>query len=168
MNISAKVAVAAFAPALLAALLLIPGPAIADPEDQGNSTSNGTSKPAHPPRSEHDDIRERYGDVEQINLPPLVIKDKPASLGSGKAGTKPSTATQKTNLKDAVNVNPSSNLPVNPAEIIVKKLTPADVFFQTATFGIGLMGVGAAALAIFAIRRSARIRRDQKADFIYQ
>lgn len=128
--------------------------AVADPEVN--------PEPPHHERGEHDELHERYGELEQVNLPPLVVKEQKTAP---KLPVKEEVATT---LTDATVVDPVANVPIDPKQINPQSSTPADTFFQSASIGLGAMGVGAASLGVVAIRRSIRLRKDPKADFLYQ
>ena len=136
------------------------------------------SKPAPPTpefeseESEDDDddnevyqnrIREQYGEVEQVFLPPLVVTNpatnpkqlQPVGAVEGK-------------LLDAANIDPHANMPVDPKTIGAAGKTPADSFFQVATVAMTTMAAGSFALGAFAIRRSIRLKNTPDSDFIYK
>jgi hypothetical protein len=105
--------------------------------------------------TEHNELHDKYGDVDQVNLPPLVVKEqKPGQLVTKQSIQENST------LTDAENANPVANMPIEPEQIRPQSATPAETFFQSATVGLGAMGAGAAALGALAIRRSVRARKD--------
>lgn len=81
---------------------------------------------------------------DSIALPPVVIKPK------------------NSNQKMA-----PANLPVELGSLQPAKKTPADVFVESATVGVGAMAVGAAALGAVAITRGARARREKNAEYLY-
>jgi hypothetical protein len=133
-------------------------------------------KPHHP-HAEEQELHDRYGnDIGAVNLPPLVVKEETKTSGSSLGGAKPVTGTssqQKSTansekLVNADNTNPAANLPVDPTNINPNEGTPADTFFNAATFGLGAMGLGALALGGVALTRSIKLRKDPKADFLYQ
>lgn len=167
MNLRVK----AIALSLAGMAILAGGTAVyADDQDDKRPIPGSTDypKPRHP-HPEENELHDRYGeDVGQVNLPPLAVKPPPTTgaAGTGKAEQVTPTSTDK--LVDAGNANPGANVPVDPASIKPDKGTPADKFFNAASAGIGVMGIGVVALAVFAIRRSARLRKDAKADFLYQ
>jgi len=115
----------------------------------------------------HIELHTQYGDdVDKIFLPPLVVKGSsqtPSKIGSQLV---PPTGSD-TNLpqpplgilKDATRVDPTANLPINPDATLVTDKTPADTFFQQATFGLAIMAVGAIGLGSVAViqRRSHRL-----------
>ena len=129
-----------------------------------------TPRAPHHPHPEENELHDRYGeDVGQINLPPLVVKDgqKTGSAGNG-VGEQLNPPANPETLKDAGNADPAGNVPVDPKSIKANQGTPADVFFNSATVGLGVMGAGALALGGFALRRSIKLRNDPKADFLYE
>ena len=114
--------------------------------------------------SHHRELHDKYGnDVDQVILPPLVVsgeKANSAGLGQSPVGISPANPPAiKSPLKTATEVNPTANLPINPDATLVSNVTPADVFFQQATFGLGILGVGAVSLGAVAFlqRRSNRL-----------
>ncbi len=137
--------------------------------------SSAPRAPHHPHEEENEhaeenELHDRYGeDVGQINLPPLVVKDgkKTGSAGNG-VGEQLNPPANPETLKDAGNADPAGNVPVDPKSIKANQGTPADVFFNSATVGLGVMGAGALALGGFAVRRSIKLRKDPKADFLYE
>ena len=108
-------------------------------------------------------IREQYGEVEQVFLPPLVVTNpatnpkqlQPVGAVEGK-------------LLDAANIDPHANMPVDPKTIGAAGKTPADSFFQVATVAMTTMAAGSVALGAFAIRRSIRLKNTPDSDFIYK
>ena len=108
-------------------------------------------------------IREQYGEVEQVFLPPLVVTNpatnpkqlQPIGAVEGK-------------LLDAANIDPHANMPVDPKTIGAAGKTPADSFFQVATVAMTTMAAGSFALGAFAIRRSIRLKNTPDSDFIYK
>ncbi len=108
-------------------------------------------------------IREQYGEVEQVFLPPLVVTNpatnpkqlQPIGAVEGK-------------LLDAANIDPHANMPVDPKTIGAAGKTPADSFFQVATVAMTTMAAGSVALGAFAIRRSIRLKNTPDSDFIYK
>ena len=117
----------------------------------------------------HAEIHNKYGnDVDQVFLPPLVVKDAPTGSGgnTGKSNIKPGTSgisplntnTAPTKLKDAAAVDPASNLPVNPDSVAPTTQTPADKFFQVASFGLGVMAIGSVALGGIVVVQRIRQR----------
>jgi len=139
------------------------------------ATVNPHSKPvpATPEPSNQDDedenevyqnrIREQYGEVEQVFLPPLVVTNPaanpnqllPVGIVEGK-------------LLDSANINPHENMPVDPKTIGTAGKTPADTFFQVATVAMTTMAAGSVALGAFAIRRSIRNKNTPDSDPIYK
>ncbi len=108
-------------------------------------------------------IREQYGEVEQVFLPPLVVTNpatnpkqlQPVGAVEGK-------------LLDAANIDPHANMPVDPKTIGSAGKTPADSFLQVATVAMTTMAAGSVALGAFAIRRSIRLKNTPDSDFIYK
>ena len=108
-------------------------------------------------------IREQYGEVEQVFLPPLVVTNpatnpkqlQPVGAVEGK-------------LLDAANIDPHANMPVDPKTIGAAGKTPADSFFQVAIVAMTTMAAGSFALGVFAIRRSIRLKNTPDSDFIYK
>lgn len=164
MNLRVKATVLALASL---AFLVGGGAAFADEEDDRRPAPGSTELPRpHHPHPEEDELHDRYGeDVGQINLPPLVVKEKPKTGAAG-AGLGEPPPSQK--LVNAGNANPEANLPVDPSTMNQRRSTPAETFFNAATVGLGAMGLGVVALTSVAIRRSAKLRKDPKADFLYQ
>jgi hypothetical protein len=139
------------------------------------ATVNPHSKPvpATPEPANQDDedenevyqnrIREQYGEVEQVFLPPLVVTN-PATTSNQ---LQPFGVVEGTFL-DSANINPHENVPVDPKTIGVAGKTPADSFFQVATAAMTTMAAGSVALGAFAIRRSIRMKNTADSDFIYK
>lgn len=167
MNLRVK----AIALSLASMAILAGGTAVyADDQDDKRPTPGATDfpKPRHP-HPEENELHDRYGeDVGQVNLPPLVVKPPPTTGAAGTGKSEQISPANTPKLVDAGNANPEENVPVDPAAINPDQGTPADNFFNVASAGIGVMGIGVAALVVFAIRRSARLRKDSKADFLYQ
>lgn len=153
--------------------------------DDKPAPTPGASLPAFSPRSHDDDehegndderehhaeIHDKYGnDVDQVFLPPLVVKDAPAAPSgtTGKSNIKPLvpgptnavdvTGLEATTLKDAAAVDPAANLPVNPDSLAPTSQTPADKFFQVASFGLGVMALGSVALGGIVVVQRIRQR----------
>jgi len=114
----------------------------------------------------HDKLREQYGEVEQVFLPPLVVTD-PAGLG-GEANQIGTPVGPNGELLDSANINPLENLPVDPTTISKDKQTPADSFFQLATAAIASMAAGSLALGAFAFRRTVKMRKSPDSDLSYK
>jgi hypothetical protein len=108
-------------------------------------------------------IREQYGEVEQVFLPPLVVTN-PATT---QKQLQPIGAVEG-KLLDAANIDPHANMPVDPKTIGAAGKTPADSFFQVATVAMTTMAAGSFALGAFAIRRSIRLKNTPDSDFIYK
>lgn len=166
MNLRAK------AIALVLATMTVITPwsaAFADDDNDKRPIPSSTEFPKpHHLHPEEDELHDRYGeDVGQINMPPLVVKE-PKTGAAATGGSEPLNASTSEKLVDASNVNPAANLPVDPTSINPQSGTPADTFFNAATVGLGVMGVGVLALASVAIRRAVKLRKDPKADFLYQ
>lgn len=116
----------------------------------------------------HERLREEYGEVEQVNLPPLVVTDPSGLGGSGFKVPKPGDALSGDRLLDATNVDPRQNAPIDPKTIRANGQTPAESFFQLASVAIGSMAAGSIALGAFAVRRTVRLRNTEDADYIYK
>ena len=108
-------------------------------------------------------IREQYGEVEQVFLPPLVVTNPATSSKQ----LQPVGAVEG-KLLDAANIDPHANMPVDPKTIGAAGKTPADSFFQVATVAMTTMAAGSFALGAFAIRRSIRLKNTPDSDFIYK
>jgi len=156
------------ATALLLAMLATFGfswAAMADDDDKNPLPGQQLPLSPHHPHPEENELHDRYGDVEQVNLPPLAVKNAPkpgSQPGQAPLNPKPQT------LKDAGKADPGGNVPVDPRSIHSHQGTPADLFFNSATIGLGAMGAGVVALGVVAIRRSIKLRKDPKSDFLYQ
>lgn len=146
------------------------GAAMADDDHPLPGPSAGGAFPPHHPHSEENELHDRYGDdVGQVNLPPLAVKDQ-SKTGTAAIPAKNNTVTpiEGTKLVDAGKADPKANLPIDPTSIDPNQGTPADVFFNAATFGLGAMGLGVIALVVLAIRRRINVSKDPKSDFLYQ
>lgn len=170
MNLRAKVIAVT-----IAAIALISGGTAAfadDDDDDKRPISGSTEFPRpHHPHKEEDELHDRYGDdIGQVNLPPLVVKEQPKTGTANTGGAEAITGNAKPNetLVDAGTTNPAANVPVDPSQINPNQGTPAENFFNAASAGLGVMGLGVVSLATIAIRRSAKLRKDPKADFLYQ
>lgn len=108
-------------------------------------------------------IREQYGEVEQVFLPPLMVTNPAANPNQ----LQPVGAVEG-QLLDSANINPHENIPVDPKTIGTTGKTPADSFFQVATVAMTTMAAGSFALGAFAIRRSIRMKNTPDSDFIYK
>lgn len=116
----------------------------------------------------HERLREQYGEVEQVYLPPLVVTDPSGLGGTGFVAPKPGEEPDSGRLLDATNVDPRQNAPIDPKSIRANGQTPADSFFQLASVAIGSMAAGSIALGVFALRRTVRLRNTADADYIYK
>lgn len=114
----------------------------------------------------HNRLREQYGEVEQVFLPPLVVTD-PSGLGKGAIVPEPAVI-EGENLVDATFIDPQQHAPIDPKNIQASRNSPADSFFQMASVAIGSMAAGSIALGAFAIRRSVRLRNTEDADYFYK
>jgi hypothetical protein len=158
----------------LVAMTTFAGGTAAFADDDDLEPLPGVSAPAegehprpHHPHPEEDELHDRYGDdVGQVNLPPLVVKEKTGVAGSGAA--QPIEIISEKQLVNSGITDPVANLPVDPTTINPDQGTPAETFFNAASVGLGVMGVGVVALGGVALRRSIKLRKDPKADFLYQ
>jgi hypothetical protein len=118
----------------------------------------------------HDKLREQYGEVEQVFLPPLVVTDPTGLGGKGLPNRPPagSTVGPDGELLGSANIDPQMNVPLDPKTISKDKQTPADSFFQLATVAISTMAAGSLALGGFALRRTVKLRNNPNSDFIYK
>ena len=165
--------------ALLFSALFSAGSAMADERKPHPRPSDSSA--SHPPhhededededeRSEHDELREQYGDVDQVFMPPLVVSDPNNQFnGSGNRPAKPlPPGSGSMVLPDATNIDPHANPPIDPKKIRATKNTPAQSFFEAATGAIGLMAAGSATLGAVAIRRTIKLRKTKNADYLYE
>jgi hypothetical protein len=106
-------------------------------------------------------IREQYGEVEQVFLPPLVVTNPAANENE-----MPPIGVVEGKLLDSANINPHENRPIDPKTIGTAGKTPADTFFQVATVAMTTMAAGSVALGAFAIRRSIRNKNHPDSDTI--
>jgi len=118
----------------------------------------------------HDKLRQQYGEVEQVFLPPLVVTDPSGIAGKGSPARPPAGAQIAPNgeLLGSANIDPQLNVPLDPNSISKDKQSPADSFFQLATVAISTMAAGSIALGGFALRRTVKLRKNPNADFIYK
>ena len=164
--------------ALLLSALISAGSAVADEKKPHPrpSDANASQAPHHredddeDERNEHDELREQYGDVDQVFMPPLVVSDPNKQVsGAGKGPAKPlNPPVDSMVLPDATNIDPHANPPIDPKKIRATKNTPAQNFFEAATLAIGAMAAGSATLGAVAIRRTIRLRKTANADYIYE
>jgi hypothetical protein len=164
--------------ALLFSALFSAGSAMADERKPHPRPSDATS--SHPPhredddeddeRNEHDQLREQYGDVDQVFMPPLVVSDPTNKInGAGNGAAKPlKPESGSMVLPDATNIDPHANPPIDPKKIRATKNTPAQNFFEAATLAIGAMAAGSATLGAVAIRRTIKLRKTKNADYLYE
>ncbi len=164
--------------ALLFSALFAAGSAMADERKPHPRPSDATS--SHPPhrededeedeRNEHDELREQYGDVDQVFMPPLVVSDPNNKInGAGNGPAKPlKPESGSMVLPDATNIDPHANPPIDPKKIRATKNTPAQNFFEAATVAIGAMAAGSATLGAVAIRRTIKLRKTKNADYLYE
>ncbi|MEN9714145.1 MAG: hypothetical protein RLZZ164_809 [Actinomycetota bacterium] len=154
-------------------------------DDHPTPTPGASGAPAFGTKTHHEDgegeddhhaeIHDKYGkDVDQVFLPPLVVKDAPAaptgttnksSINGGPSGVSPinppkpgDVAAPATTLKDAGAVDPAANVPVNPDTVAPSTQTPADKFFQVASVGLGAMTLGSVALGGIVVVQRIRQR----------
>ncbi len=113
-----------------------------------NRAIRPTGAPDDGDADHHQEIKDKYGnDVDKVFLPPLVVKGSNHSGGPvHNSGSTNLPAQSNTGLKNATQIDPAANPPINPNLNEVTGKTPADKFFQAASLGLGLMGVGAIAL----------------------
>ena len=100
----------------------------------------------------------RYGNENDAPQPAQVTKRSRDSIALPPVVIKPSTSNQ--------NMAPA-NVPVELGTVQPAKKTPADVFVESATVGVGAMAVGAVALGAVAVTRGARARREKNAEYLY-
>lgn len=177
-KISATVLVSAIA-ALLLSVAFGVSMARADDKDSHPNPTAGSHQPPRPHRedhdskSEHDQLREQYGDdeIDQVFLPPLVVTDPTSSITTNGAGQKAPVLPAKPgadSLIGATNVDPHANAPIDVKTIKATRQTPAESFFEMATIALVAMAAGSAALGGVAIRRAIKLRNTPNADFIYE
>ena len=118
----------------------------------------------------HDKLREQYGEVDQVFLPPLVVTDPSGLGGKGLPNQLPAGSQVGPNgeLLGSANIDPQMNVPLDPNTISKDKQSPADSFFQLATVAISTMAAGSIALGGFALRRTVKLRKNPNSDFIYK
>jgi len=136
-----------------------------DDEDEEEDEDEEDEEERH-----HNDLREQYGEVEQVFLPPLVVTDPSGLGGKGLPNQAPAGSQVGPNgeLLGSANIDPLQNLPLDPNTISKDKQTPADSFFQLATVAISTMAAGSLALGGFALRRTVKLRKNPNSDFIYK
>lgn len=176
-KISATVLISAIAAMLLSVTF---GVSMARAEDESHPRPTAGSTPPprphredHEGKSEHDQLREQYGDddLDQVFLPPLVVNDPATGANVNGAGKNPKLLPGQPapkNLLDATNVDPHANAPIDMKTIKATRQTPAETFFEIATVALVAMGAGSAALGGIAIRRAIKLRKTPNADFIYE
>ena len=135
-----------------------PAPATPEHENEENESGEEDENEVYQNR-----IREQYGEVEQVFLPPLMVTNPAANPNQ----LQPVGAVEG-QLLDSANINPHENVPVDPKTIGTTGKTPADSFFQVATVAMTTMAAGSFALGAFAIRRSIRMKNTPDSDFIYK
>lgn len=135
-----------------------PAPATPEHENEENESGEEDENEVYQNR-----IREQYGEVEQVFLPPLMVTNPAANPNQ----LQPVGAVEG-QLLDSANINPHENMPVDPKTIGTTGKTPADSFFQVATVAMTTMAAGSFALGAFAIRRSIRMKNTPDSDFIYK
>ena len=135
-----------------------PAPATPEHENEENESGEEDENEVYQNR-----IREQYGEVEQVFLPPLMVTNPAANPNQ----LQPVGAVEG-QLLDSANINPHENIPVDPKTIGTTGKTPADAFFQVATVAMTTMAAGSFALGAFAIRRSIRLKNTPDSDFIYK
>lgn len=179
-KISATALISAIAALLLSVAFSVSSAQADDDEDESHPrpTAGSTLPPRHhredhDKKSEHDQLREQYGDddIDKVFLPPLVVTDPAATITTNGAGQnaqllppKPGAQT----LVDAVNIDPHANAPIDVKNIKATRQTPAESFFEMATIALATMAAGSAALGAIAIRRAIKLRNTPNADFIYE
>jgi hypothetical protein len=170
---------------LLAAGFTVTSANLAFADDKPTPTPGATSLPGFAPkphgdddhdyedeREHHAEIHDKYGnDVDQVFLPPLVVKDAPTAPSgtTGKSNIKPPVSSSNnavdanglvapSSLENAAAVDPAANLPVDPDSLAPTSQTPADKFFQVASFGLGVMALGSVALGGIVVVQRIRQR----------
>lgn len=135
-----------------------PAPAKPDHDGEEHENSEDDEKEVYQNR-----IREQYGEVEQVFLPPLVVTNP-----AGKPDLRKPHGSVDGKLLDSANIDPHENMPIDPRTVGAAGKTPADSFFQVATVAMTTMAAGSVALGAFAIRRSIRMKKTPDSDFIYK
>lgn len=138
-------------------------PAPAKPEHGGEEHENGEDGEDDEKEVYQNRIREQYGEVEQVFLPPLVVTNP-----AGKPDLRQPHGSVDGKLLDSANIDPHENMPIDPRTVGAAGKTPADSFFQVATVAMTTMAAGSVALGAFAIRRSIRMKKTPDSDFIYK
>jgi hypothetical protein len=109
-----------------------------------SAPSDAESEPDHDDLH-HDLLREQYGEVEQVFLPPLVVTNPGGIEGQ--------------QLLDSANIDPRENMPIDPTSAATNQKTAADSFFIVTTVAISTMAAGSIALGVLAVRRSVLNKR---------
>ena len=179
-KISATALISAIAALLLSVAFNVSSAQADDDENESHPrpTAGSTLPPRHhledhDKKSEHDQLREQYGDdeIDKVFLPPLVVSDPAAQIKVNGSGQKAPVLPAKPgadSLVDATNVNPHANAPIDVKTIKATRQTPAESFFEMATIALVAMAAGSAALGGVAIRRAIKLRNTPNADFIYE
>jgi len=108
--------------------------------------------------NEHGSRHEDQADAFESSEPEQVSRQSKDSIALPPVVIKPNNSNQKM---------APANLPVELGSLQPAKKTPADVFVESATVGVGAMALGAAALGAVAITRGARARREKNAEYLY-
>jgi hypothetical protein len=135
-----------------------------DDEDEGDDdeggfvlpTTPGVDPSAAPSTSPYDSNRNGTG--ANYSVSPLLPTGVPAS---------PLAPSGSDQVVGANAINPYAAPAIDPATIRTSAKTPADVFMESATWGLVAMGAGALAIGSAAGVKSLSARRKPNADYFY-
>lgn len=137
-------------------------------DEEGDDDEGGFVLPAtpgaepsvSPSASPYDSSSEKTSTSANYSVSPLL----PLAVGSATSTTPTSGAEQ---VVGANAINPDAAPAIDPASIRTSAKTPADVFMESATWGLMAMGAGALALGSVAGVKTLSARRKPEGEYFY-
>lgn len=137
-------------------------------DEEGDDDEGGFVLPAtpgaepsvSPSASPYDSASEKTSTSANYSVSPL----SPLAVGSAPTTTSTSGAEQ---VVGANAINPDAAPAIDPASIRTSAKTPADVFMESATWGLMAMGAGALALGSVAGVKTLSARRKPEGEYFY-
>ena len=138
-----------------------------DYEDEGDDDEGGFVLPATPGAEPSvDPSASPYGSKSNANGANYSVSPLMPSVVTGSPNA-PLASSGSEQVVGAHSINPDAAPAIDPASIRTSAKTPADVFMESATWGLVAMGAGALALGSVAGVKTLSARRKPNADYFY-
>jgi hypothetical protein len=138
-----------------------------DSEDEGDDDEGGFVLPATPGAEPSvDPSASPYGSKSNANGASYSVSPLLPSVVAGSPNA-PLASSGSEQVVGAHSINPDAAPAIDPASIRTSAKTPADVFMESATWGLVAMGAGALALGSAAGVKTLSARRKPNADYFY-